>query len=835
MTSHMNGHTTPSGRDDVVLPQPPSTHDQQPTHESHAPLPEDHALFDKDHTPFKSEMVLVTEEAETLFNELMDSGSSSSDPQLEPKKSYTDLDWGLREALRGGEAEPESREDSAHLPQLSTGEEPEDSTTPKASPHTSPSNIRRWSVRKRRSYDSSDLEDSTPKASPYVRRSTTQGVGPGSGHAPSESQISDDGSLCSLNLVDPPTPFRAPTLQEVAEPPTNEGDPISNPRGSGSQDISPATPTNRETTPDPDLTPRAESPKLRPFMKSKTLPPNISFPSKYADSFTKKEEKVMSSSSSSSSLKGSGNTHIKRSKSFGNRTRVSQHQREGSLSTDNSPLPSPIFQAKRAGKGKHPSPNSSYRHAPHHGSSSSIKAGSGSSPSSGSANNTRGRGGGSPSSSARGSPAPPTVSLMGLISTTRTTPELQDIPLIQVDPQLPGQPTTADQMEGEAPIILPPPDGFEGSPSERCDSRGSSVLDPYDTPLPPMPTPTSHHRAEETKHRHEDKSLFSFLFRSKRGSRSTTPSDLEPARRSEPDDGNPALFLQPVTPPSAASSTVFSPLESRTEDVLSFEDCLETYDQYASASGRTSRSARKLAEAEISVAQPLTPNPKKKERKEKKKKKQRHGYTVANIDAETIQEVKRITAEREREREESKRDPTKVTKLAREYSQKIKDRNKLTKRFSTLAEELPPSPTPVKPVWLMELKDKRNSRTIGGFGGRRSLDDILAADMADTEDTNSIGSNDTDRDTPQPHPLPRTLSDDDLTSTGGGGGMAEKRSGRGLKKAYSTKGRPRMLFEGAEFPEQPGEGEAQKGRRFKGWVKSLATRFAKSKTDGTNL
>ena len=841
-----NGHVTENHSTDVNdhithnntgHAHPNDDHTQ--TSDDHSTSSDNHAHSGDDHAP--NDVVPITTEEETLFNELMEGGSLV--PQMNSTRDslYTELvkefdDPSTRAYLtqdRIQQLDESSTPRPTHKPRPPQSGDSSDEnhnrvessidegSTPQASPYSTPSNIRRWSVKKRRSYDFHE-DDSTPKASPFIRRHLSASA---QGLALSESQTFDD---LSSPILDPPTPFRTPILNQSLEEhpeealghddlipcPGSDQDRASGGSSRGSSRRTSPSPVNQDglssasghrnsrdsissagrpsrksSSAGQDASPNLsevtkeemESSNTRLFTKARTVPPELVMASTTESKRPMTPEVVPTGSH----RRGSSSAAVKRSKSFGIKTKVAVHLREGSLSTDNSPLPSPIFQARQMGRGKDIARYSTNntRHA-HHASTPSASGG-------------------------KGSPAP-TVSVMGLISTTRTTPELQDIPLIQVDPML----VRTSPVCGSGGPMAVAGSGDEGLNlngsylAERSESRNSSV---------PREGGETDSLRDETEHDrpHEERSLFSFLRRNKRGSRSATPThEISPpmpdvsgdGSRYEPDvemTRNPALFLQPVTPSSA--TPLFSPLDSHSDDIISFEDCLETYDKYASASGRTSRSARLVAEAEALAQSPAA---KKKEKKEKKKKKKRHGHTVANIDAETIREAKKL-AERGRKTSDSK-----VTKLAREYSQRIKDLNRVS-RVSTLYEEsfVPPSPTPVKPVWLVELRERRNSRgkdleyMLHGNGGDDfEADDASSVNSNSNDDASSSGT----------RPLPRPCSDNNILST------AQTGQQRG------------DLFEGAEFQEGANEGEAQKGKRFRGWVRSIAARFGR-KSDGTTL
>lgn len=275
-------------------------------------------------------------------------------------------------------------------------------------------------------------------------------------------------------------------------------------------------------------------------------------------------------------------------------------------------------------------------------------------------------------------------------------------------------------------------------------------------------------------------------------------------------------------------------MESCTSDMVSFEDALEDYNRYASETGKTARSAhRQAAEVAHVLSHSPLPSPKvadgkhgKKEKQKKKKKKQRHGYTVASIDADTIREVKKLA-----ERGKTKRNTSdsKVNQLAREYSRRIKDLNKPVRRVPTVTEEETPPGTPeaIKPVWLSDLNQRRQ---------QTSLEDILdhmrgagqeGGGNVDDEETGSISSNHSTDIPSEPRPLTRPLSNDNLANLD-----PEDLDRQALQKPYSSS---KPLFEGAEFREEAGEEEVQKKKRFRGWVRSLAARFGGRKEQGTTL
>ena len=132
------------------------------------------------------------------------------------------------------------------------------------------------------------------------------------------------------------------------------------------------------------------------------------------------------------------------------------------------------------------------------------------------------------------------------------------------------------------------------------------------------------------------------------------------------------------------------PYDGNPHDELSFSEMLQSYDDYASVTGNTAKSKQ----SRVSKSPELS--------KKKKKKDRRRSFTVANIDAATIEAAKEASRE-------SSRRPSKVRQLAREYSRRIKD--KKSKRVSTVFEEPENSVTESsEPQWLKDLRLRKKSR-----------------------------------------------------------------------------------------------------------------------------
>ena len=688
-----NGH--------VASPSPPH-HSRQD-----GDLDEDNSSF-HNHTYYDQDDN-VTDEQEILFNKLMDSSldqnTLSSKTSSEPYLNNS--------SLSPTPLSQSSVELNISLPrEHANGQESTDDegSTPRASPSSSPTSIRRWSMTKRLSYDINDPEDPmTPKASPYIQRHQSRHAS--SNHVP----VSFDAPIALKSPILCPSDelgqdnLHRPTIQDTAIP----------------------DPTVQDTA-IPDLveseirTGRGMS-TAAPTSERKTLPPNMRLHSDSGSVHSIPD-------ASSKSVTTPTMTSVKRSHSFGNSTKVYiGHRRDGSLSTDNSPLPSPIFKTKKNKRKdvryRSPIPGMKRNH------------------------------------NSQSSPSLRPVAMMGLVSSTRAAPELEDIPVISIDS------LASDRAGCRRSIILPPPAGFEGLDVDK-DTMSEGIKEPEQV-CPPSSDTTEN----------EDKSLLSFFrLKPKKGSRSSTPNELNAEdRKLEPDNASPV----PVTP------TIPS-VESNPNDMLSFDEMLQTYDQYATETGQTTRSARVVAET---LANPSPPSSLPETKKTKKKK--RHGHTVANIDEEVMKEVKKL-AEKEKE--------SRVRQLAREYSQKIKDRNR--SRFSILFREVETTVTATelnKPDWLEQLKEKKRSRTQlfnaeYQDGGHRNFDNITSG--------NTVA---------YPHP-----QSNDIISSSHGMDQVDTR-----KKAHTL---DRLESDHSELYTE--EGDEKRGR-FKGWVKSLAAKFVKK--EGTTL
>ena len=148
--------------------------------------------------------------------------------------------------------------------------------------------------------------------------------------------------------------------------------------------------------------------------------------------------------------------------------------------------------------------------------------------------------------------------------------------------------------------------------------------------------------------------------------------------------------------------TVTTPYESNPEEMMSFTEVLASFDDYATTTGKTTKSDKALIKLR-------SQSPEAKRRKQKKKKR---SQTVANIDTDTMNQVKEELNRRSQWRQSisQQKSDSKVHQLAREYSRKIKDhqRSKIFKRFSTVVEEpIVPKTESAEPIWLQQLRERK--------------------------------------------------------------------------------------------------------------------------------
>ena len=250
------------------------------------------------------------------------------------------------------------------------------------------------------------------------------------------------------------------------------------------------------------------------------------------------------------------------------------------------------------------------------------------------------------------------ISVVGLVSTSRTDLNLEDSCL----------PVT------ESNIIVPPPEEFMTNEKEISKLRREAL------------SQISSHQDQE----------FRSLVPQSPKPITLTSSTMNPT--------NPVSLKSHYESHTANSENLGVPYHGNPDERLSFDEMLQSYDHYASATGNTTKTKSKEVKKRSSSPE-LS-------RKQKKKKNRKRSMTVGNIDSSTIQAAKEamrhtdISSEVPKERRRSK-----VQGLAREYSRKIKEtqRSNWFKRFSTVTEDDESSMSESgEPDWLQKLREKHN-------------------------------------------------------------------------------------------------------------------------------
>ena len=229
--------------------------------------------------------------------------------------------------------------------------------------------------------------------------------------------------------------------------------------------------------------------------------------------------------------------------------------------------------------------------------------------------------------------------------------------------------------------------------------------------------------------------------------------------------------------------TVITPYESNPNEILSFTEVLATFDDYASTTGKTTKSSKPTVKLR-------SRSPEAKRRKEKKKKR---SQTISMIDADTMNQVKEELARRSDDKPsdslklpEQKSD-SKVHKLAREYSRKIKDhqRSGIFKRFSTVVDDPIPSAGMSEPDWFQHPKERKKKNT----QAKPTLSSTAEPELHQSPEHN-----------------PRSVPPEVAALTG-----SLKRSTRSRVKDYSDH-----------------DEDHQRKGGFKGWVRSLVDKISTS-------
>lgn len=293
------------------------------------------------------------------------------------------------------------------------------------------------------------------------------------------------------------------------------------------------------------------------------------------------------------------------------------HQKEGSLSTDNTPLSSPRAMTKKRSWRRRNS-SSPANHSPSTTKQSTV----------------------------------PEISVIGLVGTSRDNVNLEDIPLVVPDPE---------DNEDRKSIILTPPREFQQNTSLSELASRTDVSYTAD------------------------------------GTSNSAQVDIP---------------VEPEAPHSISEHLGDKISSPNPDELVSFDEFLEDLDTYSNATGRSSH--------RLPSPEPI----------KKKKKKKLRSFTVA-VDSDTMRKVRE-------EMTRSKQDESRVQKLAREYSQKIKlnEKSHSFKRFSHIIESSRLNAEDSErrePMWLQKLRERRKSRDAFSMDSTLSDDDSLRTNDSDNE------------------------------------------------------------------------------------------------------
>lgn len=559
----------------------------------------------------------------------------------------------------------------------------DDNITPRGSPFISPAVIRRWSVKKRPSYDQSDSDSQvTPKASPYIRRNKTL-------HSKTNS--------------------------------------------------------------------------TKQYQEYSTTNINSSYSFQNSGTLVLENNDLIENSSSKSS--------VVRRHSFGNNAKrfLKVHQKQSSLSTDNTPRSSPHTKSKK--RNKKSSTPSEFN----------------------SMNNT--------SSSKHSSKSD--ISAIGLVESSTAEVNLDKIQPLVLD-GLSGQVQNQSSM-----FILPPPKEFD-QPTLNEDSKYNSTDKTFNYVHSSSTTAstavgntqdTSVPSSQPVKHN----SHFSF-HKGKKSSKSKHSGTTTPEGYLQ----SPDIIAAPDKETELPYITVVPPNQSNPEELVSFDEILQSFDRYSDVTGKTNKGKPDDASS---------PQPKKKN----KNKRRNRSLTVATIDKDTMEKVKQEIEKNECTRSlmVSDTSTSKVQQLAREYSKRIKESEKphLVRRYSTLIEEPKMSERIMaeskEPLWLQKLRERKKSTNQPSV----KLLDASAVTSLDSHDHSDGHRTDNE--------LHYQPSEDRKGKTG-------KNKAHTLQLTASldavsmsrVKSRTHQHSDTIEsFPSDAEPDSSRKGK-FRGWVQSLVDRFS---------
>lgn len=408
------------------------------------------------------------------------------------------------------------------------------------------------------------------------------------------------------------------------------------------------------------------------------------------------------------------------------------------------------------------------------------------------------------------------ISVLGLISTTRSDLSLEDLPSVCNEPDT--------DLLVPSDTILPPPQQFEEPISLPVQQNKASSRKYHSLPrISPQESPIAQIRSvqpsppkEKRSNDHSSKHLLWFQRHRKNSKPSLSPSHvISPSDKTKhvekQEHESPPLFIPEIQENTSRKPiTVIPPYEDNPEESLSFDEILASFDRYASATGKTTKQ-RSQRKEKIRL-----PSPEPKPRNKIHKRRTPRSLTISSIDADTMKAVQEAL----QEKKESPPPPrpranSKVNQMAREYSRRIKDhqRRGVFKRYSTVVEE--PSETnndhsivTKGPIWHEHSKERRTSRTLSPSSQEEPLssphlsqdDKQAACTRVQVEVSPKLQVLDTPEDSP--HHSSKSRAQSHTHHPG----------------VHNNK----VNFDEAEFHKRGG---------FRGWVKSLVDKFSGSSRD----
>lgn len=382
------------------------------------------------------------------------------------------------------------------------------------------------------------------------------------------------------------------------------------------------------------------------------------------------------------------------------------------------------------------------------------------------------------------------ISVVGLISTTRTDLSLEDSYIPILEPE----------------TIVPPPEQFMTNEKEQEGIQENVLESPRVISLSrsreASPSPKSRHKYEGSP-----SSIFRFARVKKQSSSLATSSS--PVASS---------VVQSKEYPFESSNPLEVPYEGNPDERLSFDEILRSYDHYASATGKTTRT-KTQQQKKRSCSPELS------QKDKKKKKKRKRSMTIANIDSETVLAAKEAMAKKDSPPDMPReRSGSKVQQLAREYSKKIKEhqRGNWFKRFSTVVEETEDMPQETEPEWLQKLREKRSK------GSSQESQNELTPPTQEQAELAVISSYPTGRGSEHKADIARKSRS--LMRLNHGESSVAVMKQHVTDHEHSTHLlRSRSTDFELDRVDSPDPAELEKKGGLKGWVKSLVVRFSGSK------